>query len=114
MKDESTERTETANAAGTSISEHDLAVAHVVQEVADELDWTRSEVAIAWTTARSDGCLIFGARRVEQLADNLRAVDITLAREAHQRLDAASDFKIGFPADFIRDTEKRVLRKGAS
>ena len=98
-----------------SISKHDRAIARVAQEVADELGVTASQVAIAWTIARSEAiCPILGARSVEQLVDNLAALDITLPPEAIQRLETASDLKVGFPADFIKETEAWVLGKAAS
>ena len=88
--------------AADSVSEHDHAVARAVQEVADELGASSSQVAIAWTRARSRAVLpIVGARTVEQLADNLGAVDVTLPEEAVRRLDDATGFSLGFPADFI-------------
>lgn len=98
-----------------SISERDRTVARVVHEVGDELGITPAQVAIAWTLTRSEVvCPILGARRVDQLADNLRALDVTLPAEAVQRLEAASDFTVGFPADFIKETEGWVLGKAGT
>lgn len=88
-----------------SLSERDRAVARAVDEVADELGVTSSQVAIAWTRARSRAIHpIVGARTVEQLRDNLGALDRTLPGEAVERLSAASGFTPGFPADFIAQT----------
>jgi aryl-alcohol dehydrogenase-like predicted oxidoreductase len=101
--------------AADSISEHDRSVARAVQDAADELGLTPSQVAIAWTMARSGAVRpILGARRVEQLADNLGALDVTLPPEIRQRLETASAFTAGFPADFIKETEQWVLGKAAS
>ncbi len=98
-----------------SIGERDRAVAQAVHEVADDLGVSPAQVAIAWTMTRSEVvCPILGARRVDQLADNLRALDVTLPPEAIQRLEAASDFKLGFPADFIAETEQWVLGAAAA
>ena len=95
-------------AAGT-ISERDLAIARVVQDVADDLGVTSSQVAIAWTTARSPAVNpIVGARRLDQLVDNLGAVDCQLDAESLRRLDDASAISLGFPHDFIRDTASFV------
>ncbi|NUP39393.1 MAG: aldo/keto reductase [Streptomyces sp.] len=93
-----------------SIGERDLAAARVVQEVADDLGATASQVAIAWTRARSRAVHpIVGARSVEQLKDNLGAVDVVLPAEAVERLDAAVDFTAGFPTDFIDQTSPWVF-----
>ncbi|MEU6789199.1 aldo/keto reductase [Nonomuraea angiospora] len=96
--------------AADSVSEHDHAVARVVQEVADSLGASSSQVAIAWTRARSRAVLpIVGARTVEQLADNLGVVDVDLPEDAVRRLDEATGFTLGFPADFIAQTSPWVF-----
>jgi aryl-alcohol dehydrogenase-like predicted oxidoreductase len=93
-----------------SISEHDLAVARAVQEVADGLGTSPSNVALAWTTARSRAVHpIIGARRLDQLIDNLGAAELTLPADALARLDAATGFDVGFPHDFIRDMQGFVF-----
>jgi hypothetical protein len=96
--------------AAGSISERDLGVARAVQEVADGLGTSPSRVALAWTTARSRAVHpIVGARRLEQLLDNLGAADLTLPSDALARLDAAGEFDVGFPHDFIRDMQGFVF-----
>jgi aryl-alcohol dehydrogenase-like predicted oxidoreductase len=86
----------------TDISPRELAVATAVQEVADEIGATPSQVAIAWTTARwPDIHPILGARRVDQLVENLGALEVPLPAETVDRLDAATGFELGFPHDFI-------------
>ena len=55
------------------ISERDLAIARAVQGVADTIGATPSQVAIAWTMSRHPAVHpIVGARRLDQLADNLQ------------------------------------------
>jgi aryl-alcohol dehydrogenase-like predicted oxidoreductase len=62
-----------------SISERDHSVAQVVQDVADELAATPSQVALAWTMSRSRAVHpIVGVRRLDQLLDNLGALDTAL------------------------------------
>jgi aryl-alcohol dehydrogenase-like predicted oxidoreductase len=91
--------------AAGAVSERDLAIAHAVQDVADDLGVTPSQVAIAWTMARSPAVHpIVGARRLDQLVDNLGAVDIRLDTESLRRLGDASAITLGFPHDFIRET----------
>jgi aryl-alcohol dehydrogenase-like predicted oxidoreductase len=85
-----------------SVSVRDHAAARAVQEVADELGVTASQVAIAWTRARSRTVHpIVGARNVAQLKDNLGAVDVDLAEEHVQRLAGSVEFDLGFPRDFV-------------
>lgn len=67
---------------------------------------TPAQVAIAWTMARSRAVHpLLGARRPEQLADNLGALDVVLTDEARQRLETATHFDIGFPSNFIAETQ---------
>jgi aryl-alcohol dehydrogenase-like predicted oxidoreductase len=89
-------------------------LAGCVQEVADELGVSPAQVAIAWTRARSSAVHpIVGARRLDQLNDNLASVDLELSSEVVTRLDAATGFEIGFPADFIAETRPWVLGAAA-
>ena len=81
-----------------------------MQAVADDLGVTPSQVAIAWTMAKSRNVHpIVGARRLDQLTDNLRAVDCVLPPDAVTRLDGSSGFDVGFPSGFIADTAAWVL-----
>lgn len=91
--------------AAASVGEREHAIARVVQEVAADLGATPSQVAIAWTMARSRAVHpILGARRLDQLVDNLGALDRALPAEAVARLEAATGFEVGFPTDFIAET----------
>lgn len=93
-----------------SVSARDHAVAGVVREVADDLGATPAQVAIAWTMSRSRAVHpIVGARRVDQLRDNLAAIDLTLPPESVARLEQATEFTLGFPADFINQTSPWVF-----
>ncbi|MGC9670564.1 aldo/keto reductase [Planosporangium sp. 12N6] len=84
------------------VSARDRAVAREVDAVADDLGATSSQVALAWLmSGRPNLHPIVGARRLEQLTDNLGAVDLTLPEEAVRRLDEASAIELGFPSDFI-------------
>lgn len=98
------------NAAGDtssgSLSGREHAAARAVQEVADELGVTPAQVAIAWTRARSRAVHpIIGVSSVTQLEDNLGAVDVDLPAEAVERLAVAVEFDVGFPANFIAESE---------
>ncbi|MGJ6967118.1 aldo/keto reductase [Streptosporangium sp. G11] len=90
----------------TSLTARDHAVARAVREVAGELGVTPAQAAIAWTRARSPAVHpIIGARDVEQLADNLGAIDVVLPEEAVRRLESATGFEVGYPGDFIAECE---------
>ena len=91
--------------AGESLGDHDRMVASAVQEVADGIGATASQVALVWVMSRSSRIHpIVGARRLDQLVDNLGAVDCALPDDALARLDAAAPLVAGFPTDFIAET----------
>lgn len=93
-----------------SLSARDHAVARVVQDVADELGTTSSQVAIAWTTSRSPLIHpIIGARTADQLGANLSAAELILPPDSIARLNEASAFPLGFPNDFIAQTSSWVF-----
>jgi len=56
---------------------------------------------------------ILGARRLDQLLDNLAAADLELPAEALARLNAATEPDLGFPATFIRETSPWVFGAAA-
>ncbi|MFD9030287.1 aldo/keto reductase [Streptomyces sp. NPDC059567] len=93
-----------------SLSDRDRAVARAVQDTADELGVTPSQVALAWVRSRSRAVLpIVGVRTADQLKDNLGALDVTLPQQSVERLEAATDFTRGFPHDFIDGTSPWVF-----
>ncbi|MCB9614966.1 MAG: aldo/keto reductase [Sandaracinus sp.] len=84
-------------------SEHALTIARAVDSVADELGVTSAQVATAWVASRGYGYLpIVGARKVEQIADTMRASEVTLSPEHLAKLDEVSRIELGFPHDFLR------------
>ncbi|NUW33218.1 aldo/keto reductase [Nonomuraea sp. SMC257] len=95
---------------GGSLSAREHAMARVVWEVAGELGVTPAQVAIAWAAGRSEVIHpIVGARSVEQLGDDLAAVDVVLPAASVARLEEATGFVLGFPADFIAQTSSWVF-----
>jgi aryl-alcohol dehydrogenase-like predicted oxidoreductase len=76
--------------------------------MAREKSTTSSAVALAWLLAKPMvTSVIFGARSIEQLDDNLKAADVTLSPEDVQKLDDASAFELGYPYEFIANIQKR-------
>ncbi len=67
-------------------------VIEVLQQVAEDRGVSMAEVALAWLVDRpAVTSVILGARTVEQLDANLKAVDVWLTDEETAALDAASD-----------------------
>ncbi|GAB2976211.1 aldo/keto reductase [Saccharothrix stipae] len=89
-----------------SLTERERAAVGAVREVADDLGVRPAQVALAWTRAKSRAVLpLVGVSSVAQLDENLAALDVTLPAEAIRRLEAAVDFRLGFPSDFIAECE---------
>jgi aryl-alcohol dehydrogenase-like predicted oxidoreductase len=89
-----------------TLAPRDRAAAEAVRAVADELGATPAQVAIAWTRSRSAAVHpLVGVSTVDQLTENLGALDLVLPDEALARLEAAVEFERGFPADFIAECE---------
>jgi aryl-alcohol dehydrogenase-like predicted oxidoreductase len=73
------------------VSERGWDVLDAVREIANEIDATPAQVALRWLIERERfTCVpIVGARTVDQLDENLGAVDISLSSDHHDRIDAA-------------------------
>ena len=76
--------------------------------MAKEKATTSSAVALAWLLAKPTvTSVIFGARSIEQLDDNLKAVDVKLSADDVKTLDDASAFPLGYPYSFMSNVQKR-------
>jgi aryl-alcohol dehydrogenase-like predicted oxidoreductase len=91
-------------------------VVEALKKVADRHDASPARVALSWVLARpAVSSVIVAARKVEQLEDNVRAVDLRLSDEDFQLLDAASDPGIPYPKwmvlqlDTAEDPRSRAL-----
>jgi aryl-alcohol dehydrogenase-like predicted oxidoreductase len=79
-----------------------------VKAVAREKGTTAAAVSLAWLLAKPTvSSVIFGARSIEQLDDDLKAVEVKLSAEDVKRLDEASAFELGYPYKFIQNIQKR-------
>jgi aryl-alcohol dehydrogenase-like predicted oxidoreductase len=87
------------------LTERERAMAGAVVEVAGELGVTASQVALAWMLRRGVHPIV-GASTAEQLKDNLGASGVALPEEAVRRLEAAVEFQVGFPRDFVEEVDR--------
>ncbi len=79
-----------------------------VRAIAKEKATTPAAVALAWLLAKpAVTSVIFGARSIDQLDENLRAADVRLSPEEVQKLDDASAFDLGYPYKFIAAIQKQ-------
>jgi aryl-alcohol dehydrogenase-like predicted oxidoreductase len=86
-----------------SLNERALDIADVVVAVARESGYSAAQVALAWTL-RNPGVAstLVGARKLEQLEDNLGALSVALSEEQWTLLDRASAISLGFPHEMLR------------
>jgi aryl-alcohol dehydrogenase-like predicted oxidoreductase len=87
--------------------ERNWKILSALTEVADSLDCSPASVALAWLLTRPQvSSVIFGARSVEQVQDNVCAVDLELSPEKLALLEDASSFPLGYPYEFMGNVQK--------
>jgi aryl-alcohol dehydrogenase-like predicted oxidoreductase len=86
----------------TSLNERVFAIIDELQAIGKELQATPAAVALTWVQGRPGvASTIIGARRLDQLEQNLTALDITLNPDQIARLDKLSKPTLGFPMPFL-------------
>jgi len=89
------------------------ATVDAVIAIGEELSATPGQVALAWMGTR--GVLpIIGPRTLEQLDDNLGAVNVNLSDEQIRRLDDASAISLGFPHEMLAAESQRKRLSGGN
>jgi aryl-alcohol dehydrogenase-like predicted oxidoreductase len=72
-------------------------------EIGKGHDTTPAAVALAWVQSRPGvASTIIGARRLDQLDQNLAALDVTLSADEIAALDKLSEPSLNFPANFLK------------
>jgi aryl-alcohol dehydrogenase-like predicted oxidoreductase len=96
-------------------SEHNLAIASKVIEVAKEVGRSPSQVSLAWLRAQGPDMLpIIGSRKLPQIKDNLACIDLTLTAAQLKKLNGASAIDLGFPHDFLASDRIRGMLNAGS
>lgn len=91
-----------------SLSERNLDIADVVKAIAGEIGRPPSQVALAWVLCRPGVTSpLVGARTLNQLQDNLGALDLLLEDDHLDRLASVSTVSLGFPHDFLASAMPR-------
>jgi aryl-alcohol dehydrogenase-like predicted oxidoreductase len=89
-------------------NERSWRILDAVSAVARELDTTTTAVALAWLIKRpAVTSVIFGARSVAQLEENLKAGELNLPAAALEKLETASAFDLGYPYEFMKSIAGR-------
>ena len=96
------------------LSEKQLDIIDVVQEVAAAVGSDVPTVALAWVQSRPGvASTVLGARTVEHLEANLKALDLRLTSDQVRKLDAMSKPTLNFPADFNANLSPNAAHAGA-
>jgi aryl-alcohol dehydrogenase-like predicted oxidoreductase len=80
------------------VNEQTFGVVDELEKIAKEHDSTPARVALSWVQGRPGvTSTIIGARRIAQLEDNVKALDLVLTQRERERLDALTQPTFGFP-----------------
>lgn len=91
-------------------------IVSTLQEVADAVGRSMAQVALNWVANRPGiAAAIVGASRIEQLEDNLAALDFVLPADLRQRLDMASAIVPAYPYSlFADDYQAGIVNTGCA
>jgi len=75
----------------------------VIEEIiGDHPDATYSQIALAWLLAQpAVDSIVLGVRTIDQLEDNLGAIDVRLSEEELEKMNKASALELGYPYRFL-------------
>jgi aryl-alcohol dehydrogenase-like predicted oxidoreductase len=92
------------------LNEHTLQITSTVKAVAEELNCTAAQVALAWTLVNPGvTSTILGVRTPAQLQDNLGALEVTLNADQIARLETVSKIELGFPHDLLASPHMNMM-----
>ncbi|OBH05811.1 aldo/keto reductase [Mycobacterium sp. E1747] len=96
------------------LNEKTYALIDELETLAKAHDTTVASVALAWVRAQPGvSSVIIGARRLSQLDDNVRAVDVGLSADELDRLDGLTKPTFGFPNNML-EMAPGILNGGTS
>jgi len=96
-------------------SERNWKIVAVLETVAKELGRSMAQIALNWVaTQPAVGAAIVGATRVEQLEDNLRALDFELPGELRAKLDEVSAPVVPYPYGMFTDAYQATFLHGGA
>jgi aryl-alcohol dehydrogenase-like predicted oxidoreductase len=103
---------DTMRAAGNQqrLTDRNLGIGREVDRVADETGMTSAQVATAWVRQRGERMIpIVGIRKLDQLHDVLRSLEVELSADQLSRLDEASRIEFGFPYNLLCGPEGQMV-----
>ncbi len=87
-------------------TERNWKIIDAVMAVSEEVGSSPAAVSLAWLLHKPQvTSVIFGARNVGQLDDNVKATELELSEDQVNRLDEASAFDYGYPYSFMKNIQ---------
>lgn len=97
------------------VDDHSRPISEAVQRIALEIDHSPAQVALNWVMQQPGiTSTIIGARKVNQLEDNLAAMEFSLSEDHLKQLRDVSDFPLGIPHDQLAGEFERDIISGGS
>ncbi|KAI4253650.1 MAG: hypothetical protein L6R42_007501 [Xanthoria sp. 1 TBL-2021] len=89
----------------TATAKHAAAVTEMLEKVAKRKETAVTSVGLAYVMHKSPYIFpICGGRKVEHLKGNIEALSLELTDEDMEEIEAAYDFDLGFPGNFLGGT----------
>ncbi len=99
----------------TKFTERNWRVLEALQAVAAQVGRPTAQVALAWAMAQPGiTTLTLGASRIDQLHDNLAALELTLTPEQLRELDRCSALDLAFPYGMATSEVGRMIFGGSA
>jgi aryl-alcohol dehydrogenase (NADP+) len=96
-------------------SDDEFIVIDAVAKIADEIGTSSASVSLAWLRARPGTVVpILGARRLQQLEDNLAALEVVLSADHLRILDEVSAPTLNYPASMHGELRASLQFAGAT
>ena len=95
------------------IDDRAKAIVLEVAAIAKEIGRSSAQVALCWLRHRATPVIpIIGARKIEQLKDNISSLEVQLSTDQLVRLNEVSKIEMGFPHDFFDREMVRAVAFG--
>lgn len=95
------------------LNENSQRITKEVMAVAEKLGVQAAHIALKWTMQQPLSTIpIVGATKLEQLEENLKAIDVVIPEEEMKHLDEISAIDLGFPGKFFQEEAVRMNTYG--
>jgi aryl-alcohol dehydrogenase-like predicted oxidoreductase len=94
-------------------TQRNMQIVDEVKKVAAEVQKSSAQVALTWLLSKSTvTSVLLGASKLEQLENNLGALNTQLSPDQIKRLDDISRIEMGFPHDFLASPATQQMISG--